>query len=275
MSNYKLDDFLLTSFKETRETLQSFSQLLTDIKKTFYPHQKNWDEHSLSIYAKGLTTGTMPVSINGKLNTLDLNLNFYENKLKIFCSDERLSVDLLVQSPKSFAFEVTKILNNLGIEYQLPKDKFDSDQIYYEKDQVINFWNTLKQVYFIFRKFQGGLLQETSNINFWPHHFDLAMLVFSGKIIDGKDPNDWSSSREQMNFGFSTGDDGIPEPYFYITAYPFDDELLKNELPLNTYWHTKGWKGAVMKYNDLVEVNAPDKVLLDFFNFVLNICFNK
>jgi hypothetical protein len=57
------------------------------------------------------------------------------------------------------------------------------------------------------------------------------MLVFSGKLVDGKDSNDWSSSREQMNFGFSTGDDGIPEPYFYVTAYPFNQKLLNEPLP--------------------------------------------
>ncbi len=269
MKHYKFPELDLSDWKETRNTLRSFSQLLSNIKQIYFPHQKNWDEHSLSIYAKGLTTGTIPVWINGKLNTLDLNLNFYESKLKIFCSDARLSIDMLDQSPKSFANDVTKTLNALGIDYKLPKNRFDSGEVNYDKDKAICFWNILKQVYFILQTFKGSIHLETSNINFWPHHFDLAMLVFSGKLIDGKDSNDWSSSREQMNFGFSTGDEGITEPYFYVAAYPFDDELLNKDLPHKAYWHAAGWKGAVIKYNSLVEIENPDKVLLEFFSFVL------
>jgi hypothetical protein len=133
---------------------------------------------------------------------------------------------LIDNSPFYFAREVSQILNDMGIEYNLPEAKFNQAKKHYSYEHVIKYWNALKQIYFIMQKFKGTLLHETSNVNFWPHHFDLAMLVFSGKLVDGKDSNDWSSSREQMNFGFSTGDDGIPEPYFYVTAYPFNEKLL-------------------------------------------------
>jgi hypothetical protein len=274
MSKYNFPDLKTDYWLETRKTLQLYSQLLSDIKKNYFPHQKNWEEHSLNIYAKGLTTGTIPVTINDELHTLDLNLNFYENQLKIFCNDKRLSVDLVDNSPYYFAREVTQSLNDLGIDYNLPENKFTQTKKHYSHEHIIKYWNALKQIYFIMLSFKGTLLYETSNINFWPHHFDLAMLVFSSKLVDGVDTNNWSSSREQMNFGFSSGDEGIPEPYFYITAYPFDEQMMKKLLASNAYWQTEGWKGAVMKYNELVGKDNPDKVLLDFFKFVLKICFN-
>jgi hypothetical protein len=94
MSQYNFTKLSLSDWKETRNTLKAYSQLLSDIKQNFFPHQKNWDEHSLSIYAKGITTGTIPVKIKDEIHTLDLNLNFYESQLKIFCGSERLSVNL-------------------------------------------------------------------------------------------------------------------------------------------------------------------------------------
>jgi hypothetical protein len=85
-----------------------------------------------------------------KLNTLDLNLNFYESKLKVFCSDQRLSVDMNNQSPNSFANEVEKVLQNLGIEYKLPDDKFTSEDINYNKEIVIELLGHLKTSVFYF-----------------------------------------------------------------------------------------------------------------------------
>ena len=85
--------------------------------------------------------------------------------------------------------------------------------------------------------FKGDKLKETSNINFWTHRFDLAMLMFNGKLISGQDPNNWDYSREQMNFGFSFGDEVITNPYFYITQYPFNDKLFELNLTHGAYWH--------------------------------------
>jgi hypothetical protein len=43
-----------------------------------------------------------------------------------------------------------------------------------------------------------------------------------------------------MNFGFSTGDDSIAEPYLYATAYPLPPELPHAELPPGARWQTEG-----------------------------------
>lgn len=123
-------------------------------------------------------------------------------------------------------------------------------------------WNIFSQVYFLFLKFRGSTLKEASNINFWPHHFDLALLLFSGKVIDGQDPSNWDYSRKQMNFGLSSGDAGIPQPYFYVTAYPFDEALLEIKLPEFAEWHTEGWNGLVVKLDRLAN---QKEIILSLF----------
>lgn len=269
---YHFEELRQIRLKPAFEKIQAYSRLLSDIKSTFTPHQKNWEEYSLKIYAKGFTTTPIPVDINNRVEAMDLNLNFVEHKLKIFIGKERLSIDLDRHSAKSFSNELIKIFNEQGIDYKLPEEKFSNetnreyDLIYTQK-----YWDAVKQTYFVLQKFRGNLLEETSNINFWPHHMDLALLIFSGRIIPGKDPSDWDNSREQINFGFSPGDDGTAEPYFYITAYPFPENVFTKKLPDGSYWHQKGWKGAVMNYSALLNNNVPDESLSNFFNSVKKI----
>ena len=67
-----------------------------------------------------------------------------------------------------------------------------------------------------------------------------------------------------MNFGFSTGDGGIPEPYFYITAYPLPAALAATPVPPAAEWHTEGWSGAVLRYAQLVGASDAEERLLTF-----------
>lgn len=272
MGEYKFPELNLSDWKKTRDLIQSYAVLLSDIKSGFSFHQKNWEEHSLKIYAKGLTTTPIPVIINSGIETLDLNLNLIEHSLKIFCGSSRLSVSFENQSSLSFAKETMGILKELGVDYRIyDKDYSSGNQGNYSGEKASAYWNVLKQIYFVLLEFKGSLIEETSSINFWPDHFDIAMLWFSGRLIPGKDPSDWDHSREQMNFGFSTGDDEIPEPYFYMTAYPFNEELTKSKLPNNAFWHTEGWKGAVLKYSELTKSGKPKELLISLLNKVLSL----
>jgi len=70
-----------------------------------------------------------------------------------------------------------------------------------------------------------------------------------------------------MNFGFSTGDDGIPEPYFYITAFPFPDDLSRLKLPSGASWNSS-WKGVVLPFDKLVSWREPENDLLSLLQTV-------
>ena len=126
-----------SEFKNTRDTIQKYAQILSDIKSTFTPRLKNWEEHALSIYAKGFTTAPIPIELKDRVEALDLNLNFQEHKLKIFFGKERLSVDLENQSIERFALELESLLNKIGISYNLPSDKFNGKEAAeYKTDEV-------------------------------------------------------------------------------------------------------------------------------------------
>lgn len=270
----KLPKIDYKEFSKTRNTIQLYAQLLSAVKGKYFPHQKNWEEFSLKTYAKGFTTGPIPVDTENGFEALDLNLNLIEHKLKLFYGSSRDEIDLQQNNIKSFTGEFLEKIKSFGIADFEPEEKFFAEEnLTYEKSEVRKLWDLFRQIYFLLLEFRGSTLLETSNINFWAHHSDMALLVFSGKIIEGKDSQDWDNSREQMNFGFSSGDDGIGQPYFYITAYPFDEKLFETDLPGFARWQKEGWKGVVVEFYQLNSKSSSAETLINFFEDLIKINF--
>jgi len=78
------------------------------------------------------------------------------------------------------------------------------------------------------------------------------------------DPADVEQAAEQMTFGFSTVDDGTPDPYLYATAYPWPEGLEQTAPPSAAGWHTAGWRGAQLMYRQLTAVGSSGETLLEF-----------
>jgi hypothetical protein len=140
----------------------------------------------------------------------------------------------------------------------------------YSAEIAASFAQTWRELSAAYTDFQASIPEETSPINLWPGHFDMAMMWLGGEKIPGQDPADEEYSDKQMNFGFSFGDGGIPEPYFYITAYPSPDAFPALALPGDAYWHSEGFNGAVLHYRDLVGNQDPNALLLELWHFLLD-----
>ena len=133
-------------------------------------------------------------------------------------------------------------------------------------DAAKAYLKALVQVDNLFKKFRASFREESSPVHLFPHHFDLAVTWFSGRLIPGKGPSDPESADEQMTFGFVTGDRGIEDAYFYATAYPTPNDLTDQSLPAVADWHTEGWTGAVLPYQALVDDEHPDLLLFNFLH---------
>lgn len=85
-----------------------------------------------------------------------------------------------------------------------------------------------------------GVVEErpdASPIRVWSHHFDIASLV----QIDPAGAEDARS----IGVGFSPGDTGFPDGYWYVNVWPAPDAATLPELVWGS-WHTEGWTGAVL-----------------------------
>lgn len=265
MTSKRFPPLPLAAWQDTRATLHAYARVLGAVRAALGPRQQHSQHRSLRLAAAGLTTTPMPA---GAL-TVEALLDLANHQLRASNSrGERWQAPLRGQAPRAFFDQVIAGLRALGCAAAERVDAapFQSEAAgAYDPRAVERFWLALSQVELVLRRFKGELRNETSDIQFWPHGFDLAMLWFSGRRVPGQDPNVPRNADEQMNFGFSTGDDSLPEPYFYATAYPLPPELPAAPLPPDAAWHTRGWQGAVLRYAALVEAAQAEERLLAYW----------
>lgn len=84
-----------------------------------------------------------------------------------------------------------------------------------------------------------------ASVRVWPHHFDVGSVL---PLADGH-----GEEVPSIGIGLSPGDEGIAEPYFYVTPWPAPGaaEPLP-ELAAGGRWHREGWTGAVLEASEAV-----------------------
>jgi hypothetical protein len=250
----------------TLYTLQVYAKFLGKVRRALTPRQKHWYHAGLRVGVNGLTTSL----ILAEPTILEMVLDLIAHRLVISTSrGEQWQRPLDGQSAAEVCEEGLAVLASLGVEPEIDRGLFsDTMRRVYDREVAGRYFQALSRVNAILGRFQGELREETSPLQLWPHHMDLAMLWFSGRLVPGIDPADEEHADEQMNFGFAPGDDAIPSPYFYITAYPMPDGLVGSALPADATWHTESFTGAVMPYESLVTGDDPAEKLLDFLRTV-------
>lgn len=258
----------LTTWKTTRDSLHICTQLMGRIRGALTPKQPHREHASLFTTALGLTTTPIPLRLptSTRLLTFELRLELLANLLILNTSrGDVWQKPLYDLSAAQVYDETVAVLNEIGIYPDVDHAAFrDGVTKNYDADQSERFWQILSQIDMIFKRFRSELRGKTSLVQFWPLHFDLAVSWFSGRLIPGIDPNDVDKAEEMLNFGFSTGDDHLPEPYFYVTAYPTLSHLGTVLLPTDAFWFTEGFQGVVMKYEVLTTAADPQEKLLHF-----------
>ncbi|MDX1415743.1 MAG: DUF5996 family protein [Candidatus Promineifilaceae bacterium] len=253
----------LDEWQQTRDTIRGYAVFAGKIRRALIPSRKHWWHASLLVAAPGLTT--TPIRVEDK--TFELLLDFTHHRLLVTTSHgQRREFPLTGQSLLKFKEQALSILSDLGIKPEIDHGLFASDDTgVYDKTAVSRYWQALSQIDAVLKEFSSGFRAEASPVQFWPHHFDLAVNWFSGRLVPGEDVDDPEMSDEQMNFGFSTGDGSTPNPYFYITAYPRPEGWLNFPIEVKgAYWQTEGWNGAVLPY-DIVSKSADGRALLFSF----------
>jgi hypothetical protein len=81
-------------------------------------------------------------------------------------------------------------------------------------------------------------------VRVWPHHFDV------GTVLPLDDRH--GEGAPSIGVGLSPGDEGIPEPYFYVTPWPPPPAGSLPDLPAGGRWHRDGWTGALLTGSEVV-----------------------
>lgn len=262
----QLPDLTIANWKPTRDSLQQCAQLLGKVRAAASPKEKHWFHITLHCGVSGLTTG--PMVQDGRRLALELDFRVGEIVLRI---DQNQPQTIAVDQVSIVTLSDWLVDRLAAVQVAVPFDRSALQSrvpLSFRATDGALFWTALSEIDSVFRRFRGRLREETGPVQLWPHHFDLAMLWFSGNLIAGADPADAENADEQMNFGFVPGDESIPEPYFYITAYPSPDGLTKISLHDGAYWHTDGFTGAILPYSDWRKTDDPATALLGFLETV-------
>jgi hypothetical protein len=250
------------TFAPTRDALHAHAKVLGAVRRTLTPKQRHWWHISLHMAATGLTT--TPITLPD--GSFDLTLNMVEIATVLRTSGgERQQLQLNERSPSEHYKILRQVLQPLGAALEA-----DSDGVFADESLAIDgttartYLQVLARMDLALKQFAGRLRRGTGPVQLFPHHFDLAVSWFSGRLVPGEDPDDEGSADEQLTFGFAPGDESIQQPYVYATAYPQPEGWGEFELPSSGRWQTEGFHGAVLDYDALLESTEPEEKVLDF-----------
>lgn len=87
-------------------------------------------------------------------------------------------------------------------------------------------------------------------VRVWPHHFDIGSVLPLKEGLGHEDPS--------IGVGLSPGDEGIAEPYLYVTPWPPPPAESLPALPAGGRWHLEGWTGAVLTGSEIVAAGGAE-----------------
>lgn len=252
----------------TRQAVHAYARVVGAWAKARRSKRKHWWHASLRPSMYGLTTGV----IYGPTD-FEIELDLASSRLHVRTCTYTVSERLHGQSSARVAAAIGAALQAAGAnEGAAPDLEFVTDDAYPDcsADQANAMHRAIGSVAAALEDFRATIREEKSPIQVWPHHFDVSMIWLPGGKVAGQDRADEEYSDKQMNFGFAFGDDSIPEPYFYVTAYPLPDTLPRMTLPTGTTWHSNGFNGAVLLYRDLIATKDPHAYLQDLWSTLLS-----
>jgi len=254
----------LDEWRDTRDALHNITRMMGAIRGANTPRHPHWWNVALQVGPTGLRTGPVPSGTHNGPFEVDLDLGACTFGIEGGEDLEYLDIDEDVYTVENMGVWAVAQIELFGAKTDPDLSKLDGDfELEIDEDEAEDFIAALTFVHGAFEEFANGIPTGwTSPINFWPHGFDLSVNWFTGNAVPGADAADREASDEQMNFGFSTGDASIDEPYFYMTAHTKQTGLEQAKLPHGARWQTDGFTGFVWTWADMRALKDPRGALL-------------
>jgi len=269
----------LAEWKETRDTMHMWTQIVGKVRLALSPHVNHWWEVPLYVSARGLTTSPIPCA----RGIFEVNFDFIEHKLDIVTAWSRpMTLQLYTRSVAGFYREFMQALESLGIQvkiWPLPQEvpnpiRFDRDVTHarYDPAYATRFWRILACVDTVLKQFRGRFVGKVSPVHFFWGSFDLAFSIFSGRRAPERPGADRITrdaySHEEVSTGWWPGSGDITEPMFYAYAAPeprgFRETPVK---PEKAYYDSKLGE-FLLSYDEVRRSSDPSAVLMSFLESV-------
>ena len=211
------------------ENIHPIAMAIGELKQQLIEELPHFGHHGLFFQNDEITTEQLNNKTEIKINLLTGQLLYFNNEKGHFID---LKQDNIVEKLKEITSE-----QNLKLDVKALKNVNEKELQDY-RDFALKAKRILELV-------RMSLRGNFTLIHLWPHHFDFSLEWFTGN----KD--------EQIGIGISPGDETYSFPYLYMNPWPFDKEIVKESLPVGV-WHTEGWNGIKVEWNDLIQLSAKD-----------------
>ena len=270
----------LTNWEQTSHSLHKAAMLLGAIRQLVRPREANYLELALRIEPTGLSTDVLPTGGNVLLDftqaalvytcphgerhpaiplTGHSQVSLLEALLGLMADhDEAIAPP---QPGQSYVASFLAALESSGHVFKPKPGELTSDMpLAVDRSVSAEYARAVYRVFTAAARFRARLAGPQTPIVVWPEHFDLSTLWFP--------TNDRSDTAPLMNFGFAPFDGATERPYLYAYAYPMPEGFETLPLPAPAGWHTEGWKGLFVAYDDLARADDPEALIESLFERV-------
>jgi hypothetical protein len=229
----------LDAWRETRDTLHLWSQMVGKTRLALTPPLNHWWHSTLYVCARGLTTSPIPYGDR----TLEIVLDLVRHNLVVETDDGGARAMPLISQPvREFHAQYLKLLAALGVDvhlWSMPVEipdpiPFEEDDVHrtYDPEWAHRFLQVLLRADGALRAFAGtGFRGKQSPVQFFWGSLDLAYTRFSGRPAPERPGADRITreaySHEVLSFGFWPGGKTpvgggieVDEPVFYAYGAP-------------------------------------------------------
>jgi hypothetical protein len=167
-----------------------------------------------------------------------------------------------------FGDRLVAALEGLGIKGDYARDKFDSDEArVYDPAAAEAYFTAIVNIDHNLEVHRSSLDGPVGPLQIWPHGFDLAFEWYGTRTESHEEHGEVSEMPAQLNLGFYPAG----RAYFYSNPWPFESEVLTaTALPGLAAWHTEGWEGSILYYDDLLALEDPAQRLLEYARAIHN-----
>ena len=261
----------LTDWEPTRKTLQLYSRVVGAVPRAHAEFHPQWWHISLKVQSGGLVTGRMDLPKGGQFW---LKIDLQQHKIFILTDDGVFQVFSMTDglSATEMADQILAALTDLGLKGEYARDKFEDDEPReYNPEAAGRYLTALVNADRIFKEHKATLSGDTGPVQLWPHGFDLAFEWFGTRVETYEHDGEVQEYPSQINLGFYPGDPDTA-PYFYSNPWPFEaGELLSHPLPAGASWHTEGWQGTIVLYDELADDENAASRLREYAQAVFEI----
>lgn len=256
---------ILNDWRETRDTLHKYCRLVGAIREALSKPLPHALHTNLLISRSGFTTSILykePSSLN---QTFEVILDLSHKRLRIISNyREPLYIALTGQSLNALCDETCSLMTDIGIKPPIERPSFiEGTRGRFDAEPLKAYWKAVTSINHILKEIKKELPKETSPVQLRPDDFSLILNWF-GKGL----PLASELSTEQVEFGFSTGNENVSEPYFYLYSFP-ESEILEEFTKPGTFIRTKGnLKMAVLPLSKAIHSKFPEKTITNFFKSV-------